>query len=67
MIAPQQQQLMMMEQNDRQIQTRSNAMETIESTIAELGGIFQQLATMVAEQRETIQRYTAQTFFYFYY
>jgi syntaxin 5 len=58
MIAPQQQQhqQMMMERNDRQIQTRSNAMETIESTIAELGGIFQQLATMVAEQRETIQR-----------
>lgn len=59
MIAPQQQQQqqqLLMEQNDRQIQTRSNAMETIESTIAELGGIFQQLSTMVAEQRETIQR-----------
>lgn len=52
----QQQQMMMMEQQDNRIETRSNAMETIESTIAELGGIFSQLATMVAEQRETIQR-----------
>lgn len=56
MISQQQQQMMMMEQQDTRIETRSNAMETIESTIAELGGIFSQLATMVAEQRETIQR-----------
>jgi syntaxin 5 len=59
MITQQQQQVqqqVMMEQNDRNIESRSVAMETIESTIAELGGIFQQLATMVAEQRETIQR-----------
>ncbi|KAI8881646.1 t-SNARE [Backusella circina FSU 941] len=59
MITQQQQQVqqqVMMEQNDRNIESRSAAMETIESTIAELGGIFQQLATMVAEQRETIQR-----------
>lgn len=52
----QQQQMLLIEQQDRRIDTRNNAMETIESTIAELGGIFQQLATMVAEQRETIQR-----------
>lgn len=52
----QQQQQMMIEQQDNRIETRSNAMETIESTIVELGGIFSQLATMVAEQRETIQR-----------
>ncbi|CAO3613439.1 unnamed protein product [Mucor hiemalis] len=52
----QQQQMLLIEQQDRRIDTRTNAMETIESTIAELGGIFQQLATMVAEQRETIQR-----------
>jgi syntaxin 5 len=59
MITQQQQQVqqqVMIEQNDRNIESRSVAMETIESTIAELGGIFQQLATMVAEQRETIQR-----------
>ncbi|VVT45510.1 uncharacterized protein SAPINGB_P000774 [Magnusiomyces paraingens] len=40
---------------------RSNAVEAIESTIQELGGIFQQLATMVSEQRETIQRIDADT------
>lgn len=49
-------QQVMIEQQDQRIEQRSNAMETIESTIAELGGIFSQLATMVAEQRETIQR-----------
>lgn len=31
-------------------------METIESTIVELGTIFQQLATMVKEQEEQIMR-----------
>ncbi|ORX46756.1 t-SNARE [Hesseltinella vesiculosa] len=41
---------------DQYIENRSNAIESIESTIAELGSIFQQLATMVAEQRETVQR-----------
>ncbi|GAN09275.1 t-SNARE [Mucor ambiguus] len=56
MISQQQQQLQMLERNDQRIESRTNAMESIESTIAELGGIFQQLATMVAEQRETIQR-----------
>lgn len=56
MISQQQQQQLLVEQQGRRIESRSNAMETIESTIAELGGIFQQLSTMVAEQRETIQR-----------
>ncbi|OBZ86202.1 Integral membrane protein sed5 [Choanephora cucurbitarum] len=55
MISAQQQQEQIISQ-DRQIESRTHAMEAIESTIAELGGIFQQLATMVAEQRETIQR-----------
>ncbi|KAI8083081.1 t-SNARE [Halteromyces radiatus] len=50
-----QQQFAVMEQ-DRYIENRSTAIESIESTIAELGSIFQQLATMVAEQRETVQR-----------
>lgn len=49
-----QQQLVLAEQ-DRYIESRSTAIESIESTIAELGSIFQQLATMVAEQRETVQ------------
>lgn len=34
-------------------------MQNIESTIVELGSIFQQLAHMVKEQEETIQRYPA--------
>ncbi|KAI8376616.1 t-SNARE [Choanephora cucurbitarum] len=55
MISAQQQQEQIISQ-DRHIESRTHAMEAIESTIAELGGIFQQLATMVAEQRETIQR-----------
>ncbi|KAI8976253.1 syntaxin 5 [Pilobolus umbonatus] len=56
MITQQQQQEMMVLEQDRYIDHRSTAIESIESTIAELGSIFQQLATMVAEQRETIQR-----------
>ncbi|KAG0188316.1 cis-Golgi t-SNARE syntaxin [Apophysomyces sp. BC1034] len=52
----QQQEQMMVIENDRYIESRSTAIDSIESTIAELGGIFQQLATMVAEQRETVQR-----------
>ena len=60
MITPeqqQQQQQLMLAEQDRYIEHRSTAIESIESTIAELGGIFQQLATMVAEQRESVQRY----------
>jgi syntaxin 5 len=50
----------LIEQNDY-IQSRSTAIESIESTIAELGQIFSQLAGMVAEQRETVQRIDADT------
>ncbi|PKK73900.1 t-SNARE [Rhizophagus irregularis] len=46
---------------DNYIESRATAIESIESTIAELGNIFQQLATMVAEQRETVQRIDANT------
>ena len=46
---------------DSYIQSRSTAIESIESTIAELGQIFTQLANMVAEQRETVQRIDADT------
>jgi len=52
-------QMQMMEQQDSYIQSRSTAIESIESTIAELGQIFMQLANMVAEQGETIQRIDA--------
>jgi len=55
-------QMQIVEQQDSYIQTRSTAIESIESTIAELGQIFSQLATMVAEQRETVQRIDADTF-----
>ena len=48
-------------QQDDYIQSRSTAIESIESTIAELGQIFSQLAQMVAEQRETVQRIDADT------
>ena len=38
------------------IKDRSDAMESIEQTIVELGGIFSQLAHMVKEQEEEIKR-----------
>lgn len=43
------------------IQARGEAIETIERTINELGGIFTQLAQMVSEQGEQIQRIDADT------
>ncbi|KAF9193209.1 hypothetical protein BGZ51_003958 [Haplosporangium sp. Z 767] len=46
---------------DQYIQQRSTAIEAVESTLQELGGIFQQLAQMVAEQRDTVQRIEANT------
>ncbi|KAH7885975.1 t-SNARE [Phlebopus sp. FC_14] len=54
-------QMQLVEQQDSYIQSRSTAIESIESTIAELGQIFTQLAHMVAEQRETVQRIDADT------
>jgi len=54
-------QMQLVEQQDNYIQSRSTAIESIESTIAELGQIFTQLAQMVAEQRETVQRIDADT------
>ena len=38
------------------LRDRANAMQTVEQTIVELGGIFKQLATMIKEQEEQIQR-----------
>ncbi|KAJ7675377.1 t-SNARE [Mycena rosella] len=55
------QQMQLVEQQDTYIQSRSTAIESIETTIAELGQIFTQLATMVSEQRETVQRIDADT------
>ncbi|ODV87112.1 hypothetical protein CANARDRAFT_26540 [[Candida] arabinofermentans NRRL YB-2248] len=56
-IPDQSQQLMLMEeQSNMYLQDRNRAVEAIESTINEVGGLFQQLATMVQEQGEVIQR-----------
>lgn len=58
------QQLLMMEEaqpNNTYIQARGEAIEAIERTINELGGIFSQLAQMVSEQSEMIQRIDANT------
>lgn len=58
------QQLLMMEEAQPQnsyISQRGEAIEAIERTIGELGGIFGQLATMVSEQSEMIQRIDANT------
>ncbi|KAL7787936.1 t-SNARE [Trichoderma ceciliae] len=57
-------QLMMMEEanpTNTYIQQRGEAIEAIERTINELGGIFSQLATMVSEQSEMIERIDANT------
>ncbi|XP_020823764.1 syntaxin-5 [Phascolarctos cinereus] len=50
------QQLQLIDERDSYIQSRADTMQNIESTIVELGSIFQQLAHMVKEQEETIQR-----------
>jgi hypothetical protein len=47
------------DQQDSYMQSRSTAIESIESTIAELGQIFGQLASMVAQQGEQMQRIDA--------
>jgi len=41
---------------DSYIQSRADTMKNIEQTIVELGSIFQQLAHMVQEQEEMVQR-----------
>lgn len=48
--------LFMEEQGNQYLQERNSAVETIESTINEVGNLFQQLASMVSEQGEVIQR-----------
>uniref|UniRef100_A0A4W3GWZ6 Syntaxin-5 n=1 Tax=Callorhinchus milii TaxID=7868 RepID=A0A4W3GWZ6_CALMI len=50
------QQLQLIDEQDSYIQSRTDTMQNIEATIVELGSIFQQLAHMVKEQEETIQR-----------
>ncbi|KAK4459384.1 t-SNARE [Cladorrhinum samala] len=62
-VGDQQMQLQMMEEGGQNsyIQQRGQAIEAIESTINELGSIFGQLAAMVSEQSEMIQRIDANT------
>ncbi|KKK16717.1 hypothetical protein P175DRAFT_0500685 [Aspergillus ochraceoroseus IBT 24754] len=58
------QQLLIMEEaqsSNSYIQARGEAIDAIERTISELGGIFGQLAQMVSEQSEMIQRIDANT------
>lgn len=62
--AQSEQQMLLLEegnQNNGYIQQRGEAIEGIERTIAELGGIFGQLAQMVSEQSDMIQRIDANT------
>lgn len=54
-----QNQLQLIDEQDAYIQSRADTMVNIEQTIVELGTIFQQLATMVKEQEETVQRIDA--------
>ncbi|CAK9291562.1 unnamed protein product [Gordionus sp. m RMFG-2023] len=49
----------MRDQTDSLLESRAGAVQTIESTIVELGTIFTQLANMVKEQDEIIQRIDA--------
>jgi len=63
-IPDQQMQMQMMEEggSNQYIQQRGQAIEAIEATINELGSIFGQLASMVSEQSEMIQRIDANTY-----
>jgi syntaxin 5 len=54
---PQDQQLQLLEEQGQEyLQDRHNAVETIESSIQQVGQLFQQLATLVSEQGEQVQR-----------
>ncbi|CAK1601091.1 unnamed protein product [Parnassius mnemosyne] len=53
------QQFALRDDTDSYVQQRAETMHNIESTIVELGGIFQQLAHMVKEQDEAIGRIDA--------
>lgn len=51
-----QKQITLSDESDSYIQQRAETMQNIESTVVELGGIFQQLAHMVKEQDEMVER-----------
>lgn len=50
------QQMQLINEQNSYIQERADTMQNIETTIVELGSIFQQLAHMVKEQEEVVQR-----------
>ena len=52
----QQQQQLMVRRDDMYMSSRAEALQNVESTISELGGMFQQLATMVQQQQEVAIR-----------
>ncbi|SCV71401.1 BQ2448_2989 [Microbotryum intermedium] len=52
---------LLLSSQEQYMNQRSTAIETIESTVAELGQIFSQLATMVAIQGEVVTRIDADT------
>ncbi|XP_019565236.2 syntaxin-5 [Aedes albopictus] len=56
LLQQQQQQMVLYDESDSYVQERAETMQNIESTIVELGGIFQQLAHMVKEQEEMVER-----------
>lgn len=56
-----QQLVLLEEQQSTYLAQRSVAVDAIESTINELGSIFSQLSSMIAEQRDTVQRIDANT------
>lgn len=49
-------QMMLYDESDEYVQQRAESTQQIESTIVELGGIFQQLAHLVQEQGEMVER-----------
>lgn len=55
----QQMQMVSYDESDQYLSSRADTMAHIESTIVELGGIFQQLAHMVKEQEEMVDRIDA--------
>ncbi|XP_055375812.1 syntaxin-5 [Condylostylus longicornis] len=56
LIPQQRQEMLLYDETDNYLQQRAETMQNIESTIVELGGIFQQLAHMVKEQEEIVER-----------
>lgn len=62
LMLPQEQSVaLLQDQQGSYLNSRSTAVDAIESTINELGQMFGQLSTMIAEQRDVVQRIDANT------